>query len=718
MASQENNLLTYIKNQKDHPFNFLEISDDSTKITTLGRKGSQQRVIYSGKKQYLEVLAREIFLNTYLKDEMNYYIEEKIDSDSENYRSDLITKLYGDNTGKQNIIEFKEVNSDISISELRNHIENAFSQVKHKYISERDGDLFVSVVFMDVEKIIKSPINLEKFLTIQDKEKIKDQFNKNNESIFKKFGISIITKKFEASKNDFSKNIWFHTPKHCLIEIDHSECDQFDMPQKVANIKDAIKFPTTSSCYGIKNVRDIKDPLTSDQKRNLLLDIMETTVEAFSLNNSSLVHKYGKEKDFVFIRDESIVKKYRHKDVVYYSLTTMNGAIIDGQNSIDCFKIILDFIDNLSTKSSLENPKHYDKMEKKLIKYNIDSEYQRKKLKKFIEDLKITIKTTETDSVDEALQIAVNKNNTMPVSSNELVISRNSERIYIIGNSILEKSDIILGYPKRQYFGVSEIQKETSVIECDFLAKACQVYHEISNNQDFASDKVFSYKQKMVTSNAKKAISEFCEKYSTSIIDDDLIDVKKIDSKIEMTEKDLSELQVKLKTLKENDCSLEKIEETEISIDDHKSTLKEYKKQRELASISTYEAINTNELINISNILLRIKWYVKNIESFIPVEITNSLKVSKDNTFVCYCYILLLKNAKLSSIKNKGIKDDIIKDTVIKFFYNYYNFEINYTAINITGINHNNSPDATTTDKNGHVVYLRDISKELFDVSK
>lgn len=717
MSIQEKNLLALIDSDPHHPFNFLKISDDFSGITTFSGKGVQPRMVYSGKRNCLEVLAREIFLNTYLRDDKEYYAEETIDSELDSYRSDLVTKLHDTNTGKQNIIEFKEVNSDIKASEFHTYIDNAFSQVKNKYITKKDEDLFVSVVLMDVDKIVKSPINLEKFITMQDKEKIKDQLNKNNTTLFKKFGISIVTKKFVADKNDYSQQVWFHIPKHCLIEVNHAEYDLFDLPQKVANVKDAIKFPTSSSSYGIKNVRDIKDPVQSDQKKHLLIEIMTTAVESFRLNDPSLVNKYGKEKDFVFIKDESVIKKYKHKDTMYYSLTTMNGAIVDGQNSIDCFKIILEFFDNILNKEIKIMPKYYDKMEKILNKNNIDSPEQRSKLKKFIEDLKITIKTTETDSVKEAVNIAVNKNNTMPVTSNELVISRNSEQIYIIGNAILEKSNIILGYPKRQYFGVSDNMKESSVIECAELAKSSQVYAEILENQNFPAVKVFAYKNKMVAANARNAISYFCENYSKEVYDADSIIVKRIDSKIETTTQQINDLKIVLKTLKSNNCPPDVIEDTVVSINEQKDFLKEHKKQREFALIKTYEACDTQTLINISNALLRIKWYIKNINQFVPSDIVDSLRVSKDNTFVCYCYILLLKNSKSLNLASKPIKDQEIERIVVKFFYNYFYFSKKYPAINITGINHNTSPDATTTDVSGNIVFLSNITSELFDVT-
>lgn len=703
------NLLQLIKTNPDHPFNFLDISDDFTKIRTFNNK---EKTIYANKKRSLEVLACEIFSNTYLRDEMSYYIDEENDGE-ENFRSDLIARLYGDNTGKQNIIEFKEMDSNISAAEYRNQVDNAFSQVKHKYITEKDGDIFVSVVCMDVEKIVNNPINLEKFITMQDHEKMKAHLNKNeSQAIFKKFGISIITKKYEAMEDNYSSDrIWFHIPKNCLIEVDYSECDLFDLPQKVSNVKDAIKFPTTSSCYGIKNVRDIKDPATCDQKRNLLLEITSTVAEAFNKNSPSLINKYGKEKDFVFIRDESIVKKYKHKDVQYYSLTTMNGSIVDGQNSIHCFKLILEFLESVFVKKSDEYPKYYEKMENILKKNNISNVHKRTELKKFIENLKITIKTTETSSVDEAMHIAVNKNNTMPVKSNELIISRNSERIYIIGNAILEKSEIILGYPKRQFYGVSNEQKKNHVIDCEFLAKANLVYKEILEDKNFAPDKVFAFKNKMLTSNAKKAITEFCEDFSKPVVDNELITVKKIEERIKDIQNDIESDNKVLAHLRKYDDP--EVETYELAIKEKKKLLKENQKQRDIELIKTYEACNVQELINVSNVLLKIRYFIENLSNYIPQDVIDAFKIKKDQSIECYCFVLLVQ--KVKTIKN--IKDDTIRNVVVHFCNNYHHFVKNYPAINITAINHNKNADAITTDTKGNIVYLKDITKDLFDIS-
>lgn len=702
------NLLQFIKTNPDHPFNFLDISDDFTKIRTFNNK---EKTIYS-KKRNLEVLACEIFSNTYLRDEMSYYIDEDNEGE-ENFRSDLIARLYGDNTGKQNIIEFKVMDSNINAAEYRNQVDNAFSQVKHKYITEKDGDIFVSVVCMDVEKIVNNPINLEKFITMQDHEKMKAHLNKNeSQAIFKKFGISIMTKKYEAMEDNYSSDqIWFHIPKNCLIEVDYSECDLFDLPQKVSNVKDAIKFPTTSSCYGIKNVRDIKDPATCDQKRNLLLEITSTVAEAFNKNSPSLINKYGKEKDFVFIRDESIVKKYKHKDVQYYSLTTMNGSIVDGQNSIHCFKLILEFLESAFVKKSDEYPKYYEKMEDILKKNNISNAHKRTELKKFIENLKITIKTTETCSVDEAMHIAVNKNNTMPVKANELIISRNSERIYIIGNAILEKSDIILGYPKRQFYGVSNEQKKNHLIDCGFLAKANSVYKEIREDKNFPPDKVFALKNKMIISNAKKSLTEFCEDFSRPVVDNELITVKKIEERIKDIQNDIESDNKVLAHLRKYDDP--EVETYETAIKEKKKLLKENQKQRDIELVKTYEACNIQEIINIANVLLKIRYFIENLSNYIPQDVIDTFKIKKDQSIECYCFILLVK--KVKSIKN--IKDEVIQDVVIDFCNNYHYFVKNYTAINITGINHNKNPEAITTDTKGNIVYLKDITKDLFDIS-
>lgn len=703
------NLLQFIKNNPDHPFNFLEISDDFNKITTFNHK---EKTIYAGKRRCFEVLGREIFVNTYLRDEMSYYIDEESDGE-DNFRSDLIARLYGDNTGKQNIIEFKAMDANVSAAEYRTQVENAFSQVKNKYITEKDSDIFVSVVCMNVEKIVSDPINLEKFITMQDHEKMKVHLNKNDtQSIFKKFGISIITKKYERIEDDYSnEKIWFHIPKNCLIEVDYAERDLFDLPQKVSNVKHAINFPTTSSCYGIKNVRDIKDPETCDQKKNLLIEIMSTAIEAFNKNSPSLINKYGKEKDFVFIRDESIVKKYKHNDIHYYSLTTMNGSIVDGQNSIHCFKLILEFLDSLSTKKNNDAPKYYEKMEEILKVNNISNSHKRDDLKKFIENLKITIKTTETSSVDEAMHIAVNKNNTMPVKSNELIISRNADRIYIIGNAILEKSNIIMGYPKRQFYGVSESQKKNHVIDCEFLAKTSMVYKEIIKNRNFAADKVFSLKNKMVTVNAKKPITDFCKEYSKEVVDSESILVKKLNERINDIQKDIDTDSRVLEELRRYDDP--KVEELELSIKENTKLMKETKKQRDLELVKTYEACNVQELITISTVLIKIRDFVENLNEYVSQDMIDTFKIKKDQTIESYCFILLAK--KVRSLKN--VKDEVIRDVVIRFCHNYYNFGIKYPAINITGINHNKNPEATTVDRMGTLVYLKDITEELFDIS-
>lgn len=704
------NLLKYIKNDENHPFNFIQFADNFTSIITFN---NIKRQVYTNKKSYLEVLSREIFVNTYLKDEKNYYIEEY--TEAEGFRADLVTRLLDQNPSKQNIIEFKVLDSNTPAASFQTEVESAFSQVKNKYITAQDGDLFVSIVVMDLQKIVESPNNLEKFMTLQDSEKHKTIFVKNKANhLFKKYGISIITKKYNKNTSNYAGENWFHIPKHCKIEIDRNNLDSFNQAQIVAEIQDAIHFPTASSTYGIKNVRDIKDPEKEEEKKNLLLEIFNTTLEAYKNKDASLINRYGKEKDFVFIKEHSIIKNVNFKNVEYYSLTTMSGAIIDGQNSIDCFKLILDFVTDKLTAKVIGMPKYYEKMDKLLhtvLGSLNNGDFA--KLKAFIQRMKITIRLTETDSEKEATKIAINKNNTMVVTQNELVVSKFGDCVQVISNEMLQEHNLLIGYPKKTNYGVSKKDKENNMIHCEELAKITNVVLEI-NNEGFNASQLFSYKSKLVKKTATKPLEEFCKNFSEDIIDESSDEVKQI-------EKKMLETKEEIKTAKTELACYQKMAQDALSetaqeeIENKQKLYKEYEKQRSLALTSSVRAKNLPMLANIHQTVILIKKVLKNINKYIPGDVLKKINIAKDYTMFCYCFLLLLRKYKNHNFNKKVIKEADIEIVVTNFFNNYYNFVNNYPNINITGLNHTTA-DAKTTNSEGVEVSLSDIINELCKV--
>lgn len=455
-ASQEN-LLQKIANP-EHAFNkLIKISEDFTKITTFA---GNERVIYSDKGvQFLEALGREIFVQLLLGAQKIYYTEEYSVEDSN--RIDLSSKLLGsDSNIIQNISEFKNAKSNINIKNIELILSQAMEQIYVKYIKDKPQagyDFFVSVVIMDVERLVNKPENIEKYLTVSPEEKESEGLK-----LFEEYGIYVETRKYsEYSKKIENNKRWFELPVYCMFEMMPLN-NIFNESVKIVHLSQAPSLPTASSEFGIKNVRDIKDPAIFSSKRSILTSITETTIKAYFANDRQIIANSGKEKDFMFVEEDSIYHKKVFdqgidKGRVQGVLSTLNGAIVDGQNSIDCFKIILD-----ATKDLIDNGQNYKEQESWYVKLKEDihqkfpTKSDKESFVRFVESSYIIIKTTQAKNNIEAKEVAIAKNNTMQVGKDELAIANNSDRVSIISQELFKKVELIIYYPKKRNAGISE----------------------------------------------------------------------------------------------------------------------------------------------------------------------------------------------------------------------------------------------------------------------
>lgn len=680
----QENLLELIAKDTNHAFNnVLKISNDCNKITTFCGK---ERLVYGPKKAYLEVLGRQIFADTYLENDKPYYLEEEQEEDG--CRSDLLTKLL-QTEQKQNVIEIKVLSSESSMAMFKTEIENAFNQVRIKYLTN-NGDAFVSIVIMDVEKIVKDPINLEKFKTINENNKIND---KKSYSLFKKFGIFIITKKYLKTIENYDEDLtWFDIPKHCLIEVnrEESELDEFKIPQRVANIKDAIRFPTSSSSYGIKNVRDIKDPEEDTEKLELLIDIFKTTLKAFEKNDISIINKRGKEKDFVYIKNETIISSHAYKERSSYAFTTMNGAIVDGQNSIDCFKTILDFLNfQLSDKKSYQ-PFFYKKLLEIMNIGRTFSERDITELKCFLERVKITIKTTSAENVEEATNIAINKNNTMPVTENELQMSQNMDAIQTISNQMLIDEGYVIGYPKRTDFGISEKYKKEKFVDFSKLANIYQVYRDIMKKNEFELKEIYNLKNKLARKNNKHALDDLIRDFSEISNCEDSEDIQETNREIQDNKKDASRIKSDIKLfesmldqLADPSEFLEKIEKFERDLLQLESKERMLKEKRKKQSIVNYIPKNIDLLADIMEVYLSITNLVLNEVDEIVEDHDVAMQFKKKSSLhkesmIGYVLIMFLRMSKDKKLRNQIKNINLIKSLINKAINGSYKVEVLY----------------------------------------
>lgn len=705
------NLLELISKNPEHAFhNVLKINSDYTKITTFCGK---ERVVYTKDKSLLEVLGRQIFVDTYLKDEKSYYLEEEQEEDG--CRSDLLTKIFNTEQ-KQNVIEIKAISSNnISLPSFNTSIDDAFSQVKNKYLNS-NGDAFVSVVLLDVEKIVENPMRLEKFKTASEHNK-----RTGGCTLFKKHGVYIITKKYLKSLNNYEDTTWHDIPKHCIIEVNREEkmLDEFRVPQRVANIKDAILFPTASSSYGIKNVRDVKDPEEDEKKKDLLISIFKTCLKAFEKKDYTLINKRGKEKDFVYIKNETFIHHHEFQQKSIYVLTTMNGAIVDGQNSIDCFKKIMEFLNVKISYDKTECPSYYKKLSEIVNQTRSFSERDYKEFKTFVESIEITIKPTPTESVEDAINIAINKNNTMPVTDDELEMSQNMNAIQIISNDLLLEQDLIIGYPKKSHFGVSELDKKEKYIEFTRLANVYQVFDAIRNKDGFKIKDIYNFKNKITKKNNKSSLFKLIKDFSEEVAPDDSAILKDIEKEISDNRKDKKRIK---ETIEAYNLALEngfneniqnKLDEANEFLIKTEERDKIYLNKKRAYSILHFIPKDTKMLANIMKAYLNVNLVMRNIDKILSDQIIidyfNKKSDLHKESIMCYALIICFYQTSKKSFKTDQITIPMIEKILQKLIEGHYKVEIIYN-ISVTVLIRNEeetimSKGDGTSDKAVNIVH-------------
>ena len=432
----------------DNPLReIIKFNEDKVSFTNFENK--VKKIIGDDGRFFFEELAREVLMQTLLKDEKKIYSTENYYNGL--HRSDLIAKIDKDISS---IIEVKETN-EISPIQLNKLIDDSFNQIKNFYVNDTNEfqrDCFVSVVVLNLEKITNDTDVVTKYFNLG----ILDR--KDKQVVFSKYGIYIETRRYDNINKSFSINSWPNLARHGDFSIKDSAFSIGGLKKIYCEIQNAIKLPSSSTnSYGIKNVRNIKNPNVSAEKRDLILSIIKTSLEAFETQNPAIITNAGKDKDFLVSEDETIFYTQPYKDFTHLTLCTLNGAIIDGQNSIDCFKWIIDTVEKIIKKEEL---KDFEQNIKTFFKFN------ESKLEKFLNFLKktdISINIEQTPDSQSAIKRAISKNNTMKVTESELAISDIQIPIQILANEVLEKDNINIDFPKKEIFIPSKELKENKI---------------------------------------------------------------------------------------------------------------------------------------------------------------------------------------------------------------------------------------------------------------
>lgn len=462
-----NELYRKMLKDKSHPFHdVIDFSDDGASF--IGFDGKEQSTI-SGDRDLSENVVRELIAQTYLQNTKDRYATEySVDKN----RADLVSII---NNEIAVVIEVKQLNANsVTESAFNRSVRDAFSQVVMYTNKGQKEDLYASIVFVDLDKLIRDPSGFTLYHNKQQNHKFQS-YKTYNET-----GIHIETKRFNTQAGKFDEeNTYHHFPAIVCIEK-HIE-PRFKTTQQKVKMRDAVKLPSASSdAYGIKNVRDIKDHENYLEKKDLTLGILETSMRAYRNKNQSHIAASGKSKDLLFSLEETIDFQIEHSDYSSIYLVMMNGAVIDGQNSLDSFRYIMDvtndIMENKIVKAAFAN-KIQDK-----IKSELKSMGEIKMFLDFISNSYVNISLDVAKTPEEARETSITKNKTMLVTKNELTSSHSNIQIpiQIIASDLMGKFGTLLKYQKQELFFDNIIENKISSEE---LVKILHVMYEETCNK-------------------------------------------------------------------------------------------------------------------------------------------------------------------------------------------------------------------------------------------
>lgn len=522
---------------QDNPLSkIIKFNDDG--ISFINFEGKTRTIIGEDGRVMLEELAREILMQTFLKDEKNIYSTENYHTGS--HRSDLIAKIEKEIS---NVVEVKE-NSNINEAGLINLVDDSFNQIKNFYVKDFTNDCFVSVFIMNTELIANNSDLITRYFNLTPMER-KDKFK-----VFSNYGIYIETRRYNNLNKEFSENSWSNLARHGDFSIKNSHLSIDGMKKVYCEIQNAINLPSSSTnSYGIKNVRNIKDPNIFSEKKDLIISIIETALNAYEVKLSSVITTAGKDKDFLVSEDETIfyTQKYS-EDYSHLTLCTLNGAIIDGQNSIDSFRWIIETLEK-----ALKNKDKEDKgligFEQTIYSYfNSFNEGQLNKFLDFIKKTDLPINIEQTPDAKTARQRAISKNNTMQVTKSELAISDIQIPIQLLANELLEKADINIDFPKKEIFIPSQKLQERT-INVEHLARYVHCFIDYTNAKQHTSGLLFRLSQSLGGETKPKSFELLKDQFIDKVKEDNE-DSKAIKNRIENTRTQETQIKSILEQLK------------------------------------------------------------------------------------------------------------------------------------------------------------------------
>lgn len=698
LAVKNKNLIQMVNEDGNHPFH--HILKPTADFKGLMIRGEEYQVY--GKQTRMEIVATAIIDGTLLKEDASSYV--LFASEHDGCQSDIKSSLTRTNICT-NVIEIKVCNVSDSKQSINQAISHAFIQAS-KYQKNTTDTFFVSVVVVDPEFLIKNPKGIDIFYALALDEKRKDLASKNC-LLFKSHGFYVITKKFDKTLDTYSSSEWFHLPKHAIAstELKTKINNLGDVPEIVSSLGDLLKFPTSSSNEGIKNVRDIL-PLSNKSKYDLFMDIVRTFIKAYQEGDKKRLLNASAVKEFVYIEKETVVKAEQKGLNVTQVCTTMNGALIDGQNSIDCFRILLDFLTNYHNKNK-QQP-YFKVLANKIKEMGVVGNYQ--DLIDFLRALDFRVHFRVAATAVEAMESAIAQNNTVSVSNNDLWMSRHSEEVRAITCALLSEGGYVLRSPKSTSYGLPK--DNVGQIEFTFFAKVVRFIIAMTGKETLlVEEHAFKFRAQLTSSAARKDMETLCS--------------AKFLKKILVSEGDSAILKMKVEELKIPVVGIQYCIDQGVSEErerDLTEQLKLAKKEYDLAveelkstNVYHYKVLQPSLLKNIFETLVFLDKAINEVKLILSKDVVEVANQIQKNTLFAFCLIALINKYKRHNFKNSSIKEEKVEEVVNNFLNNFYEQRKSFPTTNLTVLSHADI-SAVVFDRYGKEHTIKSVIKNLFDV--
>lgn len=699
-------VINKIKNKENALSEIIQFTEDGNQIVNF--EGNLKTIIGETGRVQLEEIAREIVMKTFLRNESSYYSTEHLHG---NYRSDLIAYIEKDIS---NIIEVKE-SGDLTFEKMLKLTADSFNQIQHLYTKEIKNDCFASVVIMNIDKLSNSPELISKFHNLSPDKK------KDSSDVFNKYGIYIETKRYDCMKKRFLNKVDSNLAVHADFKIKANTSFLKSKTNKIyCEISNALKLPTTSTnSYGFKNVRDIRDPNISSDKADIVLDILNTSIKAFNSKDSQIITSAGKDKDFLIAEDDSIAYMTNYEEYTHLTICTLNGAIIDGQNSIDGFRWIIETVEKVLQNFYLDDKKliGFEKTIYENIDFNKDN---MEKYLIFLKKSELGINLETTKDIDSAKERAISKNNTMQVSKAEIAISGIQIPVQMLATEFLDNFDINITYPKKEMYCVSQKIKDKT-IDVETLSKYFNVASDfILKKKNKDALQLFKLAQSLSGATKPDVLKSFIDQYVSKEKEGNDAS-KDIDNKIKILETKEKEIISTIESLsklistsaeitelvdqKNNELNITKMEISRLT-----------DKRFSLTDLS-YTIRNKKELVALINriILIEKKVYeqyerIKNEDSFkiLKMFISNKEKMAH--------YIFVLSMIKQPDI-NIEVKVSEIKDLFYNLVDNIKYIQLNY-AVDMTTLRNSTDDMNPCVKRDGTESILKEPRNAFFNINQ